>query len=322
MRVAERAVRPRPAALASLVGLVLLTVNCREPPSKTHRVAASASSAAPSVPSASTPAPDQVVGKGRTPMPRDTLKAPPLVPPASATQGVGGVHWQILRSGLGDSPGPVDTIVVDFSMWTADGQLAFSSYPEAEPVAFSVSTLAPSLRGLLMQLKVGSHAQFWVPRAALAGWKPPPWPDADLVFDLELLRVSHVSVRDPNGNAVEPVPSLAPDAAGPPDSAERTRNGLRYVYLAHATINKPATNQDRLSLVASAYVVEGIEVKLLRSGFKTATTLARAPGRLGELLSQLSSGDRVRVWLPAGEGKAIISEAGSREMILDLNVSF
>jgi len=264
----------------------------------------------------------QVVPKTRAPVARDSLKPPPLTPTAEAATGAGGVRFQILRPGTGDSPGPVDTIVVDFSMWTGEGQLAFSSYPEEQPAGFSVSTLAPNLRVLLTQLKVGSQVLLWVPRAALAGWKPPAWPEADLVFELELLNVSHVSVRDTDGNAIEPVPSITPDAAGPPNTAEKTRSGLRYAYLAHAVTQKPPTATDRLALLASAYVVEGIEVKLLRSGFKTATTLARAPGKLGELLSQLSSGDRVRVWLPKGEGKAIIPEAGAREMILDLSVSF
>jgi len=30
----------------------------------------------------------------------------------------------------------------------------------------------------------------------------------------------------------------------------------------------------------------------------------------------------VRVWVPKGQGKAVIPEAGEREMILDLAVSF
>lgn|GEM_PF-1962265 len=314
----EGTFRRRLTLLISLLGGALLVAGCSKPANEFRATATSASAAAPVTLDAAMPSSP----KNRAAVARESLKPPPLVAPSDAATGAGGVRFQVLRAGSGESPGPVDTIVVDFSMWTSDGQLAFSSYPEAQPAGFSVSTLPPNLRVLLTQLEVGSHVLLWVPRAALAGWKPPPWPDADLVFDLELLDVSHVSVRDTNGNPVEPVPSLAPDAAGPPDSAEKTRGGLRYVYLTHAVTQKRPTGADRLTLLASAYVVEGIEVKLLRSGFKTATTLARAPGRLGELLAQLSSGDRVRVWLPKGEGRAIIAEAGSREMILDLGVSF
>jgi len=314
----EGSFRSRLTSLVPLLGCALLLAGCSKPSKESRASATSASATAPVASEAIPPSSP----KTRAAVPRDSLKPPPLMAPVDAATGAGGVRFQVLRAGSGDSPGPVDTILVDFSMWTADGRLAFSSYPESQPTGFSVSTLPPNLRVLLTQLKVGSHVLLWVPRAALAGWKPPPWPDADLVFDLELLAVSHVNVRDTNGNPIEPVPSLAPDAAGPPNSAEKTRSGLRYVYLTHAVTQKPPTGSDRLNLLATAYVVEGIEVKLLRSGFKTATTLARAPGKLGELLPQLSSGDRVRVWLPKGEGRAIIAEAGTREMILDLGVSF
>lgn len=207
-------------------------------------------------------------------------------------------------------------------MWTGDGQLALSSYPEAQPSAFSVSTLAPNLRVLLTQLKVGSQVRLWVPHDAVAGWKPAQWPDTDLVFDLELLDVTHVQVRDASGNAIDPIPSIAPDAAGPPKSAEATPSGIRYIYLAHAITKKLPTSDDHLGVLATAYIIDGIEVKVLLSSLKTATTLGRAPGKLAEVLSQLSSGDRVRIWLPKGQGKAIVPEAGTREMILDLNVSF
>ena len=253
---------------------------------------------------------------------RESLKPPPLTPPADAATGAGGVRFQLLRAGSGDSPGPVDTIVVDFSMWTGDGQLAFSSYPDGEPTGFSVATLAPNLRGLLTQLKVGSQARLWVPRHALSGWKPENWPDSDLIFDLDLLQVTHLRAQDANGNAIQPVPATAPDAAGPPQSAEASRSGLRYVYLAHAEAQKLPTKGDRLALLADAYVIDGIQVKQVQSGIKTATTLDRAPGKLAEVLSKLSSGDRVRIWLPKGQGSAIIPEAGSRELILDVNVTF
>ena len=232
------------------------------------------------------------------------------------------MRFQLQRAGSGDSPAAVDTIVVDFSMWTAAGQLAFSSNTESQPVGFSVSTLAPNLRSLLTNLRAGSQVRFWVPRPALAGWKPPQWPDTDLVFDLELLSVTHVVVKDSSGNTITPVPGRAPDAAGPPKDAEATASGLRYTYLSHAESQTLATAEDRLDVVATTYVIDGIEVKLLNSGIKTGTTLARAPGKLTEVLKRLKSGDQVRIWLPKGQGKAIIPEIGERESILDLAVSF
>jgi hypothetical protein len=301
-----------------LVECALLVVACSKPATKSLAGAPSASVAAPAASEVIGP----VAPKTRSAIARESLKPPPLTAPAEALTGAGGVRFQLQRPGSGDSPGPVDTIVVDFSMWTGDGQLAFSSYPEVEPAAFSVATLAPNLRSLLTQLKIGSQTRLWVPKNALAGWKPENWPDSDLIFDLELLQVAHLRAQDASGNAIQPVPATAPDAAGPPKSAETSRSGLRYIYLAHAVTQKLPTAQDRLALLADAYMIDGIEVKLVQSGIKTATTLERAPGKLGEVLSQLSSGDHVRIWLPKGQGKAIIPEAGARELILDVNATF
>jgi len=315
---------------AALLGAATASSACSKPAKKAVPAASASASASASTSVAASEAsagdaagavPPPASGT-RPPVPRASLAPPPLTAPADAQLGPGGVQYQVLRAGTGESPGSVDTVLIDFSMWTKDGQLAFSSYPEVQPTGFSISSLAPNLRSLLTQLKAGSHVRFWVPRAALAGWKPPEWPDADLAFDLELLAVTHVAVKDSGGNAIDPVPSHPPDAAGPPATAEATPSGLRYVYLAHAEAVRLPTANDHLDLRATVYVVDGIEVKLLQSGIKTATTLARAPGKLAEVLKRLSPGDRVQIWLPAGQGKAIIPEVGQREMILDLSVSF
>ena len=305
--------------IAALLGAAVAMSGCSKPAKKVVAEGAPSASALATAEPAGVAAPAPTA---RAPVPRSSLQPPPLVAPADAEAGPGGVRSQLLRVGDGDSPDSVDTIVVDFSMWTADGQLAFSSYPEAQPAAFSVSTLAPNLRGMMTKLKVGSQVRFWVPRAALAGWKPPEWPDTDLVFELELRKVSHVRVQDSSGNSIVPVPARAPDAAGPPKDAQSVPSGLRYIYLAHGEEKRVPAAEDHVDVLATVYVIDGIEVRLLQSGVKTATTLARAPGKLGEILRLLNPGDRVRVWLPAGQGKVIVPEVGQRETILDLAVSF
>ena len=50
--------------------------------------------------------------------------------------------------------------------------------------------------------------------------------------------------------------------------------------------------------------------------------LARAPAKLSEVLSQLSSGDQVRIWMPKGLGQQVVADAGSRDTIVDLAVTF
>ena len=139
---------------------------------------------------------------------------------------------------------------------------------------------------------------------------------------MTLLQVTHVNVTDSNGNKIDPIPVVLPDAAGPPETAETTEAGIRFVYLAHGEKKRLPTPNDKIALVATAYVVDGIEVKLLKKGIKSATTLDRAPGRLAEVLKLLSPGDQVRVWFPRGQGKAVIPDTGELEAIVDLSVSF
>lgn len=303
------------AVRALILCSLLPAIACSRPERAPKKAAAGVSASASA--SSATVAPAR-----RAAVARESLVPPPLAPPSTATLGPGGVSVEVLREGTGDSPLPLDTIEVDFSMWTSDGQLAFSSYPDDQPAGFSVSSLPTPLRSLLTRLKVGAHVRFWVPRSAMVGWKPAEWPDSDLVFELELLKVAHVIVRDMSGNTIAPEPSLAPDAAGPPAAAESTASGLKFIYLARGESKVAPTGDERIALVISAYAVEGVEVRSLQTGSKTATTLARAPAKLREVLRRLHTGDQVRIWFPKGQAKETVPSVGSREAILDVGVTF
>lgn len=305
------------------LSLCLVFCACSKPKTKAHRgLAASASAEAPAAALPADSGRANPVLYGHVQVARESLVPPPLSAPADAVGGPGNVKMQVLRAGTGDSPGQVDTVVLDFSMWTQAGTLAMSSYLQAEPASFSLSSLPVELRGMLTQLKVGSKARYWLPRASLATWKPSDWPDGDLIFELELLGVSHITVTNTHGDAINPMPSQAPDAAGPPKDAETTPSGLHYIYLARGENGRHPAPKDRLELILTAYAIDGIVPRTIESGVKTATTLERAPVPLRELLARLSSGDRVRVWLPKGLGQLIVSGAGKGETIFDLALSF
>lgn len=273
--------------------------------------------------SAATPPASSVgVPFGHAPIAKEKLVAPPLTAPADAKVGPGGVAVQLLREGTGDAPGPTDTLILDYSMWTGDGKLVRSSYTEERSPPFSVATLAPPLRSLLTSLKVGAKARYWIPRAALEGWRPQDWPNDNLVVELELIHVSHVIFRDLDGKEVDPPVYAPPDAAGAPASALTARGGLRYVLLVKGTGTRNPTPSDRLSVLLDGYVVDGLIVNRVAKGTSTVTTLERAPGALSGVLAQLKSGDTARVWFPPKAGAQVIPEAGDRELILDFKLTF
>jgi FKBP-type peptidyl-prolyl cis-trans isomerase FklB len=257
------------------------------------------------------------------PVTPESIPPPPLVPPADAIQGPGGVRYQVLKDGTGDSPGPMDAIVIDYNMWKGTGELALSSYTQDGPTIYNVSNLAPQFRSLLTSFKKGSKVRYWIPRAALSGWRPENWPDSDLIIEFEMLDVSHQTYHDSRGNVVSDLnPTLPPDAAGPPATATTTASGLKYIFTAHGAGDKHPGPDDRLALLVDAYAIEGIAPTPLEQGLRTATTLQRAPGHLNEILPLLVSGDRVRVWVPAGPAREIIPKAGARNIVLDLMLSF
>jgi hypothetical protein len=308
--------------------LVALSLSaCSKPKSSAHHVALGddASSALASAAAAKTAAPANSAASllpfSHPPVPKESLQPPPLVPPADAVVGAREIRVQTLRPGTGDSPGPSDTITVDYSMWTGDGRLALSSFTDPRATDFNVASLAPELRSMLGALKKGAKVRYWLPRASLAGWRPQEWPDTDLVIELELLEVYHGTIKDNQGNTLDILPSQDPDGAGPPATATVTPSGLHYVYLAHGGGKTHPNNADRLELSLNAYAIDGLTVQNLERGLKSATTLDRAPGNLGEVLSQLVDGDVVRIWLPMGVGRAVIPKAGSHDVILDLALS-
>jgi hypothetical protein len=301
-----------------------LIAGCSKPKAKPAEASPSESAPAPVVADSVPVTPSVARGPlAHTPVPRDSIKPPPLTAPPEAASGPGGVRYQVLKAGTGDTPGPVDTIVVNFNMWTGDGKLALSSYTEPEAAPFSVSAISPQFRSLLSAIHQGSTVRYWIPRAALAGWKPENWPDADLIIEFEMLSVSHATQRDGAGNAIEALPSQPPpDAAGPPSAATATASGLHYIYLIRGTSTKHPTSDAHLNLVLDAYAIDGLTVQALAHGMKTATTLARAPGNLSEVLAHLVTGDQVRVWLPMGVGRQVIPSAGSHDVVLDMWLTF
>jgi FKBP-type peptidyl-prolyl cis-trans isomerase len=259
------------------------------------------------------------------------LKFPSATPPESAAQGPGGVRFQIVRQGTGENPGQTDTIIGDFSVWNADGTLAESTWLEPKARLFSAATLGEPFRPMLATVKMGSLARFWIPRAALAGWRPEIWPDADLVVEYEPMKAFHTKITTLGGGATAaaggamtaPVRQVSrfpnPDAAGPPAGALRTPSQVPFLMLEPGNGPKPAKNA-RLDLNLTGWALEGLIPKQVMQ-LPSATTLDRAPKKLAEVLRLMSEGGTARVWLSAKDAKDIAPVAGDRELIVDVTLS-
>ncbi len=306
-----------------------LTVACAKSKTKSHASAASSEPEVGTTKSEAAAAPQTAGRRNAPPIPyfhapvaKESLVVPPLTAPPEAINGPSGVRMQLIRKGSGEAPGPTDTIIVDYSMWTTDGTLVRSSYMEESSPPFSVATLSPPLRSMLTALNVGAKARYWLPRAAHESWRPQDWPDADLVIELELKDVNHVQFSAAKEESVDVRARFEPpDAAGPPANATPTRGGLRFVILAKGTGRRRPAAGERLALTLDGYAIDGLVPRTVARQLKSATTLERAPGTLSDVLAQMKDGDTARVWFPPKLGAQVIPDVGSNELVLDVTLA-
>lgn len=104
-----------------------------------------------------------------------------------------GLEYQVITPGTGASPTDSDQVQVHYHGTLLDGTVFDSSKDRGEPVTFSVNGVIPGWTEMLKLMKEGEKVKAWIP-ANLAygpGGQPPKiGPNATLVFEMELLKVT------------------------------------------------------------------------------------------------------------------------------------
>jgi len=126
----------------------------------------------------------------------DIIKAPAAPsdlrsPPASATRLPSGLVMRVLRRGTGsEHPRANGQVKLDFSGWTAQGNLIESSVMAKHPAVFDMVGVIAGWREALLGMVVGEKVRLWIPAALAYGPKPRRGqPKGDLIYDLELLSI-------------------------------------------------------------------------------------------------------------------------------------
>ena len=109
---------------------------------------------------------------------------PPIVTTAS------GLRFQVLQPGTGRRPTRADAAVVTYQVrLAADGRVVERT---ADTAGIPVGGSIPGVTEALLMMNEGGRYRFWVPARLAYGHRGNPGmvpPDADLVFELSLLRV-------------------------------------------------------------------------------------------------------------------------------------
>ncbi|MDH5493312.1 MAG: FKBP-type peptidyl-prolyl cis-trans isomerase [Myxococcales bacterium] len=120
-----------------------------------------------------------------------TIPAPADVaaPPADAERTASGLASKVLTAGTGTRhPLATDTVEVDYTGWTTDGEMFDSSVSRGEPAQFPLdAVIAGWTEGVALMVE-GESRRLWIPEE-LAYRGQPGRPAGMLVFDVELLRI-------------------------------------------------------------------------------------------------------------------------------------
>ena len=97
------------------------------------------------------------------------------------------------RDGTGPSPGPADTVKVNYRGTFPDGREFDSSYKRGQPIEFPLSGVIKCWTEGVQRMKIGGKAKLTCPAAIAygergAGGVIPP--NATLLFEVELLGIN------------------------------------------------------------------------------------------------------------------------------------
>ena len=111
------------------------------------------------------------------------------MPPPTALKLASGVALEVLHAGVGFThPSMNSRVTVNYTGWTADGELFESTVMSNHPAVILLGTALAGLREALPLMVVGEKARIWIPANSANGEHPVGMiPAGDLVYDMELL---------------------------------------------------------------------------------------------------------------------------------------
>jgi FKBP-type peptidyl-prolyl cis-trans isomerase FklB len=120
-----------------------------------------------------------------------------------------GLQYKLLEAGSGKTPGPTDTVTVNYRGTLVDGKKFDSSYDKGKPITFPLNGVIKGWTEGLQHVKEGGKIQLVIP-PELAYGNRGPLAHRTLIFDVEL-----ISVGNPHASATTPPAATGKPAANP-----------------------------------------------------------------------------------------------------------
>jgi FKBP-type peptidyl-prolyl cis-trans isomerase len=211
------------------------------------------------------------------------------LPPASAERLPSGLISRVLAPGRGGRPMPQDVVRLHYTGWTMDGAVFHDTRRRGQPAEVPLDQAIPGWIEGIQRMQEGEKRRFWIP-VQLAYQGRPGFPQGNLVFDVELLRVEQ---RSPP----TPVPG---DLAAAPASATRSESGLASLVLkkGHGKL-RPGLN-DVVTVQYDGWLADGTPFdSTYRRGGPATVPLNRVIPGWQEGIAQMVVGEKRRLWVPS-----------------------
>lgn len=267
--------RPVSYVLAALASCALVLLSACQRQKEDPATNAPATAAAPAKADSATPA--------RPPVEQMKPSLDIKTPPADAVKLPSGVSYKKLSTTTESAPARNDTVLIHFSGWKANtGETFNTTRNHDKPMPLDLSNAAPGFADVFTQVNRGERVMFWMPAEVVSGLGAGP--AEPLTFEAELMEIQRA-------------PAVPADLVKPPAGAKTTRGGARYVVLKPGAGDRPRSF-DTVKFHITTWDEAG---KMLHSTELRARPMGgpveRQKAPLGDLLTAMAVGQRVRVWV-------------------------
>ncbi len=224
-------------------------------------------------------------GPSQIPAPDDVA-----APPEDAEHSESGLAWKVLEPGTGEEhPGPRDTVTVNYTGWTTDGNMFDSSIPRGEPLSIPLDRVVAGWTEGVQLMVTGEKRRFWIPQD-LAYQGRPGMPAGMLVFDVELISFE----------AAPELPATPRDVARVPPNAQRSDSGLAWRVLEPGQGTAHPTPTSIVTVQYTGWTTDGELLESSISAGRPATFPLNRATMQGwiEGIQLMKKGEKRRFWIP------------------------
>ena len=226
-----------------------------------------------------------IVAKPTVPSAPKTVSGVPL----DAVQSITGLASKVLKKGSGqEHPKPSSSVTVHYTGWTTDGKAFDSSLSRGEPLTLKLNQVIRGWTEGLQLMVEGEKRRLWIPER-LAYQGRPGAPKGMLVFDVELLKISHPPA----------VPKAPSDVSAVPADASRSKSGLASKILMKGTGTRHPSANSEVTVHYTGWTTDGkrFDSSVVR-GAPATFPLNQVIAGWTEGLQLMVVGEKRRFWIP------------------------